>query len=138
MRSGTPAMPHSQRTEIFRLAQNWIDDCFTNHPECKWFIKNTDLPLPKRLIEAFPLRRRNKWSIFGVFANKNRTIFSPTKTSDQDFVRIVQTESESFRKWVALSHRWAVGQVFSLMKSNLQLLRSGISLSSFPPLSRIL
>jgi hypothetical protein len=128
-------MPHSQCTEIFRLAQNWVDDCFTNHPECKWSIKNTDPPLPKRLIEVSPLRRRNKWPIFGVFANKNRTIFAPTKTSDQGFVRIVQMEPESFGKWVALSHRWDVRQVFSLTKSNLQLLRSGISLltaSHFP------
>jgi hypothetical protein len=56
--------------------------------------------------------------------------------SDQEYVRVVQTEPESFGKWVALSHRWGVGQVFSLTTSNLQLLQTGVSVSSLSPTFR--
>jgi hypothetical protein len=70
-------------------------------------MESTDPPLPKRVIEVSP--------------------------SEQNSVRIVLTGPEQFGKWITLSHRWGVGQVFNLTTSNLQLLQTGISFSSLPP-----
>ncbi|KAN0095112.1 hypothetical protein V8E51_015823 [Hyaloscypha variabilis] len=81
---GRPVSKTGGDPRTFLLAQTWIEDCYNNHPECRWseddnhFIESDPL-LPTRIIDI------------GEF--------------DQEVPRLILSNGRR-GKWAALSHRW--------------------------------
>jgi hypothetical protein len=81
---GRPVSKTGGDPRTFQLAQTWIEECYNDHPECRWseddnqFIMSDPL-LPTRVIDI--------------------------GESDQEVPRLILSNG-SRGKWAALSHRW--------------------------------
>ena len=105
MTSEREVMEHAAWHETMSLAKEWLNECFNEHPECRWPPSDEDPYLPTRVIEVLgPL---------------------------QPNVRLIHP-GKGRGKWAALSHKWGLQSLTRLERGNINLFSKGIQTSSLP------
>jgi hypothetical protein len=104
---GRPVAKTGGDPRAFQLAQSWIEDCYNNHPECRWSEEDNDL------VESDPLL--------------------PTRVidigeSDKETPRLILSSGKR-GKWAALSHRWPrdENKILRLLAKNINDMQRAIS-----------
>ncbi|KAM0428837.1 hypothetical protein ACHAPT_006637 [Fusarium lateritium] len=98
--------------EIFSLAKSWVDDCLTNHPQCRSILENAWHPT--RLLDSGPL-----------------------DASGKPAIKLVETKATAVTgPYMTLSHSWGKGHSVKLNKGTYQRFLNGVDPSSLPTLFR--